>query len=195
MAATMAMSNNPEKAQRAVTAMGLRSGLSPTEVKDTIDAAREYCSLILEPKNGLSTAASPCGSGSGPVSSVLDSDPSLAVKRLGRILLAGGLTKELVCSLPPAMTDWMLLEEYRRWWAQCSTHVMQSQLSGRQIPAEVSTSLSRMGNQAAEQARNCGALLLQLVSSLPTVPSWPSTLSPSATLQPPPIGWGTVHLL
>lgn len=187
MAATMALSNNPDKASRAVVAMGLRSGLSPVEVKDTVDAAREYCSLILAPKNGLATEVRPWPLGNDPVSSVLDWDPLTVAMRLGQVLMAGGLTKELLSTLPPEMTGWMPLEEYQR---KFSTPATQNQLCGVSPLPSSSTSLNLTASVPADLVQNFGAWLSQRASLLRTVPSWLSTLSQNATSRPPLMLWG-----
>lgn len=99
MAASLALSNNPEKAGKAVAAMGFRAGLNPVELRDTIDAAKDYCSLVIAPKNGPPTAANSWMLGSGPVWSVLGLTPSESAVRLGVIAVAGGCTKELLSTL------------------------------------------------------------------------------------------------
>lgn len=91
MAATMVLSNNPEKAQRAVAAMGFRAGLNPVELKDTIEAAEAYCQLVTQPKNDCLSESSCAGPGSDPASSASGLTPSLVVTRLGRVAMAGGL--------------------------------------------------------------------------------------------------------
>jgi hypothetical protein len=187
MAASLVLAKDPEKAERAVAAMGFRAGLSPTEVRDTIGAAKDYQKLVLEPKNGLDTAASEWSSGSGQASSVLDLDPLNAAHELGKVLMAGALTKtlcsELHCLLGPR-SDWGGPMEY---------FTIAPRIRSFGIPRMVSCILPpRPGvTEAATSAweRVCAAWHLLHAPSSQIAQSWRSTLLQNGTLPLPPIPW------
>jgi hypothetical protein len=63
IAASMALSNNAEKAKKSAVAMGFRAGLTPAGVRDTVAAAEAYNAMATEPKNGLAPAPTPTRQG------------------------------------------------------------------------------------------------------------------------------------
>jgi hypothetical protein len=190
MAASMVLSNNPDKALRAVSAMGFRAGLAPNQVRDTVEAAKEYCSMVVEPKNESDGGVRACGPGSDPVLSAWDLTPSGTARQLGKALLVGGLTKELY-SMSDFPAVWMPLEEYRdKWKSLCTIAVGTRGSGGRAMSSIIHFPWTRWEETKSALVRAFAELHSLGVPSSPIVQSWPSMLWPSATSPPPRIAWG-----
>jgi hypothetical protein len=188
MAASMAMSGNPDKAARAAAAMGLRAGLSPNEVKDTVEAAQDYCAMIFEPKNGSGTASSESSPGTNQVLSVWDSTPSVAAVSLGKALMVGSLMTTLASeSVSLIGHSPQMLETLRRYstsapWTLTFDPASMNVCSQYRLPAaQVKAFL--------EWARACAESCSQGVRLSQIAPSWQLTPWQSDTLRPLLIPW------
>jgi len=183
MAASLALANNPAKAERAVAAMGFRSGLSPTEVKDTIQAAKDYCSIVLEPKNDQGSLPSAVASGSDQALSVWDSSPSQAAGTLGRVVTGGVLIQAAVSQLPlRVLTCGIGLPNELSALSMTAPSIQR--LCEKLRTCNIVGPQSEAARRMLDWVQACAESLSQVAPSSPAAQSWQSMLSLNGIWRP-----------
>lgn len=171
MAASMALSTNPEKARKSAVAMGLRAGLSPAAVRDTVDAATQYLQLASTPKNGCG-GTSPLDPGPDPAPSAWGSTPESAARRLAQVELCCIMTAVACCKL--------------RGFSPTGRAAIMGRIEeaiGRYRACWKTVSLDQLEAVGRAYWEWCSQTLL----SSPTAPTWLSMQCLSGTVPPPQI--------